>query len=151
MKREKQLIFIMQECFSSFTSVLIIEDEKQRRLAIIQSCVELRSMDGPFAVVRPDPVPGFQALANDPILKSYLISIALGRFKNANKNLVAERAVQDVREHILRIDPTARVVSSLLLSLAVASVNCWIRQGDLTAREMLSQRDQFTNREFAYI
>lgn len=65
-------------------------------------------MDGPFAVVRTDPAPGFQALANDPIPKSHRISIELGHFKNANKNPVAERAVQEVREHILRINPTAR-------------------------------------------
>lgn len=66
-------------------------------------------MDGPFAAVRTDPAPGFQALANDPIPKSHrMISIELGHFKNANKNPVAERAVEEVREHILRIDPTAR-------------------------------------------
>lgn len=64
-------------------------------------------MDGPFAVVRTDIAHGFQALANDPILKSHRISIELGRFKNTNKNPVAERAVLEVREHILRIDPTA--------------------------------------------
>lgn len=37
-----------------------------------------------ICVVRIDPAPGFQALANDPILKSHRISIELGRFKNKN-------------------------------------------------------------------
>lgn len=89
MKRGKQLIFFMRECFSSFTTALIIEDEKAEtvRLAIIQSCVELRPMYGPFAVVRTDQAPGFPTLAIDPILKSQRISFELGRFKNAPKTL----------------------------------------------------------------
>lgn len=83
MKREKHLIFIMRDCFFSYTSALIIEDEKAEtlRTAIIQSCIELRPMDVPFAVVRTDPASGFQAFANDQILKSYWISIEVGRFK----------------------------------------------------------------------
>lgn len=95
MKRETQLIFIMRECCSSYTTALIIEDEKAEtlRLAIIQFCIELRPRDGPFAVVRTDPSPGFQALANDLILKFHRISIELGRLKNG-KNPVTERAVQ---------------------------------------------------------
>lgn len=34
MKREKQLIFIMRECFSSYTNALIIEDEKAETLRL---------------------------------------------------------------------------------------------------------------------
>jgi hypothetical protein len=147
MKREKQLVFIMRECISSYTTARIIEDEKAEtlRTAIIQSCIELRPMDGPFAVIRTDPAPGFQALVNDQMLQSHRISVEIGRVKNSNKNPIAERAVQELREHILRIDPSARAVSPLVLSLAVASVNCTIRQSGLSAREMLTQRDQFTN------
>lgn len=63
------------------------------------------------------------------------------------KNPDADRAVQEVREHILRIYPTARTVSSLLLSLAVASVNSLVRRGSFSAREMITQRDQFTSRQ----
>ena len=149
MKREKQLIFIMRECASSFTTALIIEDERAEtlRTAFIQSCIELRPLDGPLTIVRTDLAPGFQALVNDKTLHSHRFSIELGRFKNANKNPVAERAVQEVLEHILKIDPTAHAVSSLVLSLAVASVNGTIRQCGLSAREILSQRDQFNNRQ----
>lgn len=46
-----------------------------------------RSKGGPFAVVRTDPAPWFQAFVNDSILKSHRISIELGRFKNANQIL----------------------------------------------------------------
>lgn len=75
----------MQACYSSYTTALIIEDEKAETLGlgIIQSCVELRQMGGPSAVVRTNPAPGFQALANDLIFKSHQILIELRRFKNA--------------------------------------------------------------------
>ena len=135
MKREKQLIFIMRECVSSYTTARIIEDERAKtlRTAVIQSCIEVRSLDGPFAVVRTDLSPGFQALVNDKTLHSHRISVQFESFKNANKNPVAERAVQEVREYILKIDPTAHAVSSLVLSLAVASVNSTIRKCGLSA------------------
>lgn len=104
----------------------------------------------PLAVVRTYQAPGFQTLANYPIQKFHPISIEIGRIKNANKNPVAERAVQEVREHILRVDLTARAISPVLLSLAaVAYVNKSIRQGGLSAREILTPRDQFTNRQLS--
>lgn len=56
------------------------------------------------------------------IYKSHRISMELGGFKNANKTPVTERAVQEVRKHVLRIDPTASAVSPLLLLLAVNSI-----------------------------
>lgn len=145
----KTAYIIMQVCLFLYTTGLIIEDEiaEALRLAIIQTCIGLRPMVGPFVVVRTDPAPWFQAFVTDQILESHRISIELGRFKNANKNPVAEHAVQEVWEHILKTEPTARPVSSLLLSLTVASVNSSIRQGGLSAKEMLTQRDQFTNRQ----
>ena len=50
---------------------------------------------GPTAVVRVDPAPGFKALRDDEILLRHGIAIEIGREKNANKNPVAERAVQE--------------------------------------------------------
>lgn len=64
MKREKQLIFIIRECFSFYTTALIIENEKAEtlRLEIVQSCIELRPMNGSFAVVRSDSALDFKRL-----------------------------------------------------------------------------------------
>jgi hypothetical protein len=79
------------------------------------------------------------------MLQVHCISVEIGRVRYINKNPTAERTIQEIREHLLRIDPSARAVSPVVLSLAVASVNCIIRQGGLSAREILAQRDQFTN------
>jgi hypothetical protein len=54
-----------------------------------------------------------------------------------------ERAVQEVNEHILRLDLCAQAISPLMLARAIASVNSVLR----SSREMLTQRDQFTNHQ----
>ena len=38
-------------------------------------------MDGPSAVIRTDPAPGFKTLVDDPLLKKHRIKIELGRAK----------------------------------------------------------------------
>ena len=147
MRREKQLILVVRECVTSYTAACVIEDERADTLrsSLVQLCIAMRPLDGPHAIIRTDPAPGFQALVNDDLLASSRLCIEIGRVKNVNKNPVAERAVQELREHILRLDPTARAITPVSLALAVASVNSTIRQSGLSAREMLMQRDQFTN------
>ena len=47
--------------------------------------------------------------------------------QECEKNPVTEDAVQELREHILRLDPTATAITPVSLVLAVASVNSTIR------------------------
>jgi hypothetical protein len=62
-----------------------------------------------------------------------------------NKNPVAERAVQELIEHV-RLDLTARVVTPVLLVLAVAlNPNHTIWQSGVSVHEVFLQRDQFTD------
>ena len=93
----------------------------------------MRPLDGPRAIIRTDPAPGFQALVNDDLLASSRLCIEIGRVKNVNKNPVVERAVQELCEHILRIDSTARAITPMSLACVVASVNSTIRQSGLSA------------------
>lgn len=75
-------------------------------------------MDGPPAVIRTHPAPGFKALVNDPLLKKQRITIELGQAKNPNKNPVAERAVQELETELLRQEPLGGAVSPLTLAVA---------------------------------
>ena len=61
MKRSRQLIFVLRETVSSYTSSLFLENERHQTLrdALIRLCLEMRPMDGPPAVIRTDPAPGF--------------------------------------------------------------------------------------------
>lgn len=148
-RRERQCIIVIRECVTSFTMSSLIEDERRDTLrdALLRLCVGLCPLDGPSAVVRTDPAPGFAALAGDESLARYRLSIEVGSAKNVNKNPVAERAVQELQGEILRIEPNCRAVTPLLLSLATARLNSRVRSRGLSAREMLFQRDQFSHRQ----
>ena len=86
---------------------MLIENEKHESLrdALIRLCVELIPLDGPPAVNRTDPAPGCQALVADKLLAKQGIVLVLGRVKNTNKNPVAEKAVRELEEELLRHDP----------------------------------------------
>lgn len=146
-KRERQLIFVVRECVTSFTATMLVTDERAQTLrdGILQLCAELHPLDGPFAVIRTDPAPGFVALCNDELLNRHRISIEVGRVKNKNKNPVAEKAIRELESEILRQDPGCSVVTPVLLSLSTARMNSRIRNRGLSAREMWTQRDQFSN------
>ena len=146
LKRERHLILIVRECITSYTIGQIIISEKHDALreALIQACIEMRPLDGPIAIIRTDPAPGFQALQNDERLRAHRICVEVGRIKNPNKNPVAEKAVQEVEQELLRQDPSGGPVSKTSLAVAIARLNSRIRKKGLSARETLLQRDQFT-------
>ena len=66
-KRSRQLILVLRECVISFTATALLEDERHHTLrdAIIRLCIQMCPLDGPPAVVRTDPAPGFKALTED--------------------------------------------------------------------------------------
>ena len=148
-KRSKQLILVLRECVTSFTATTLLEDERHHTLrdAIIRLCIQMRPLDGPPAVVRTDPAPGFKALTEDQQLKHHRITLDLGHPKNRNKNPVAERAVQEFENELLRHDPLGGPVSLLTLAVATANFNARIRSRGLSSREMWTQRDQFSNHQ----
>jgi len=147
MKRNKQLIFVLRETVTSYTSSCIVDNERHDslRAALIRMCIELRPLDGPVAVVHTDPASGFLALRNDELLREFRIAIETGCAKNVNKNPVAERAVQELEEELLKQQPDGGPVSMLILAVATARLNSRIRSRGLSAREMWLQRDQFSN------
>jgi len=148
-KRERQNILVVRECVTSFTRTCIIENEQASSLreGLILSCLGLVPLDGPHAVIRVDNAPAFISLENDKLLSSYRLSLDLGRTKNINKNPVAERAVQEVEEELLKLDPMGKSVSNLTLAQATNNLNSKIRSRGLSSREMLLQRDQFSNKQ----
>ena len=78
----------------------------------------MHPLDGPLAVIGTDPASGFKALTDDLLLKHHIITIEIGNAKNRNKNLVAKRAVQQVENELLRLDPLGGPVSPVTLSVA---------------------------------
>ena len=66
-KRHRQLILVLRECATSFTASCLVPDEKHDTLrdALTQLIVGVHPLDGPRAVIRVDPSPGFQSMANN--------------------------------------------------------------------------------------
>ena len=120
--------------------ILTINDETRDtlRYTLLMLCVALRPLDGPPAVVRTDPATGFQELSNDEVLKQHRIAVEIGRVKNVNKNPVAERAIQELEDEILRMDPLCKTVTPISLSLAVSALNSKIRSRGLSSKEMMT-------------
>ena len=147
MKQNRQLVFVLREAVTSYTVTRLIDNETQDALrsALVCTCLELRPVDGATATVRVDPAPGFVALRSDPVLSQNHISIELGCAKNPNKNPVAERAIQELEEELLRSPIKDKNITLMKLAMATARLNARIRSRGLSSREMLMQRDQFTH------
>jgi len=84
-------------------------------------------------------------LDNDPVLHDHRIVLEIGRVKNQNRNPVAERAVQVLELELLRQDPHGGPVSPVVLSVTTATLNSQNRSRGLSAREMWTQHNQFSN------
>nr|XP_022310274.1 uncharacterized protein LOC111115730 isoform X2 [Crassostrea virginica] len=149
LKRERQLILVLREYVTSYTRTLLIENERHETLreGLLILCSELLPLDGPFAVIRTDPAPGFAALIKDKLLAKHRISIEVGHVKNINKNPVAERAIQELEAEILRHDPMCRTVTPLSLCLITSRLNTRIRSRGVSAKEMWTHRDQFSHEQ----
>lgn len=152
-KRARQLILVLRECVTSYTTTVLLDDERHNTLreALIRLCIQIRPLDGPPAVIRTDPAPGFKALVNDKLLHRHRLTLEIGRVKNPNKNPVAEKAVQELETELLRQDPLGGTVSNLTLSIATATLNSRIRSRGLSSREMWTQRDQFSNSQIPLV
>ena len=147
MRRNRQLILVVRESVTSYTASSLLSGETRDDLrdGLIRLCLPLVSLDGPSAVIRTDSAPGFRALTNDELLIRSRITIELGRIKNINKNPVGERAIQELEGEIVKQSPGGGMITQNTLAFATARLNTRIRGSGLSSREMLYQRDQYSN------
>ncbi|XP_068703830.1 uncharacterized protein [Montipora foliosa] len=148
-KRHRQLILVLRECATSFTASCLVPDEKHDTLrdALTQLIVGVHPLDGPRAVIRVDPSPGSQSMANNDSLNHLNVTIEVGRVKNKNKNPVAEKAVRELEDELIKQEPGGRPVSAVGLALATARLNSRLRLPGLSSRELWTQRNQFTHEQ----
>ena len=147
LKRERQLIAVLRETVTSFSTTTFIgsESHTDHRESLLVLSAEMKGLS---SNIRIDPAPGLASLQNDKILKEHGITLDAGREKNPNKNPVAERAVQELEEELLKIQPDKGPVSRVTLALATAAMNSRVRREGLSSRELWTQRDQFTGNQF---
>ena len=149
LRRSRQLIFVTRESVSSFTSACFIQSEDSSNLEEGMTCsaLPLHNIHGPPSTLRVDPSPGFQTLLKSQPLKHLGITIEQGRFKNINKNPVAEKAIQELEDELLRLDSPGGPITPSQLSIAIARLNARIRLHGLSASEIFTRRNQFTGEQ----
>ena len=149
LRRCKQVILVLRETTTSYTSASIIPDEKSATLRdnLARLCVGLRSLSGPPVTVRVDPAPGFVSLKDDGILQQLGISIEIGRIKNINKNPVAEKAIAELEGELIRQVPNGGPATELGLAITVSRLNARLRREGISAHELWTQRNQFTHEQ----
>ena len=148
-KRYRQLILVLRECTTSFTASCLVHDEKHDTLrdALTQLIVGLHPLDGPRAIIRVDPYPGFQSMASNDSLNHLNVTIDVGRVKNKNKNPVAKKVVRELEEELIRQDTGGRSVGAVGLALATARLKSRLRLPGLSSRELWTQGNQFTHEQ----
>ena len=148
-KRHRQSILVLRECTTSFTASCLIQDERHDTLrdALTRLIIGLHPLDGPRAIVRVDPAPGFASMSNNDSLKHLNVTIEVGRVKNKNKNPVAEKAVRELEDELIRQEPGGRPVSDVGLAIATARLKFRLRFSGLSSRELWTQRNQFTHEQ----
>ena len=143
-KSDRQLIFIAREKLSNFTVSKLIPNEcaDSIREAIILSTAELIPPEG--LEMQVDNASGMQSLVGDSNLGRFNISIQLARKKNKDGNPVAEKAVQEFKNEKLKFRPSGGVINDIERALITASLNRRVRNSKLSAREIITTRDQNT-------
>lgn len=146
LRESGQCILVLRESISSFTDATIIHDEKAVTLGdgIVTLTSRLRSPLGHHAIIRTDPASGLRSLLNDDRLKSHNMSVELGDEKNINKNPIAEKAIEELRAELVRLQPLGGKITPLMLSHAVSNMNSRIRHNKLSAYEIWTRREMST-------
>ena len=148
MRRCQQFIIVLRESVTSYTITMLIESEKHDdfRDAILMMCSEVRLLNG-LVSIRVDSAPGLLSLQKDPLLSKNGITLDIGNVKNKNKNPVAERAVQELGNELVRVHPDGGPITNVMLAMATANMNTRIRCDGLSSREIWTQRDQITGEQ----
>ena len=148
--RARQKIYVLRDCFSTFTVTKIIQNEQKESLrdAIIETTAELMSPSG--CTIRIDGGSALVSLTADAHLKRRNIVLEQGRTKNRNKNPVAEKAIQELEKELKRAHPEGGPVNQCNLAIVTATLNSRIHNRGLSAREIISQRDSMTGEQLNF-
>ena len=149
LRQAGQCILVLRENVSAYTKTCLVPNEQGPTLrdAIICLTKEFVPLEGPPVVVRIDGSSGLTSLTTDELLRLHRIFLEIGHIKNKNKNPVAEKAVQELEHELIRLDPSGGTITGLTLCIATAHLNKRIRGCGVSAWEIWTQRDMFTNEQ----
>ena len=135
---------ILREVLTSHTATVKISDEKEDSLrdGLLALLAHYKTMMK--IQIRIDNQSGMVALVNNKVLQKLNIEVVPGDSKNVNKNPVAERAVREIEDEILKIQSPDREITSSILAQATMAVNNKIRYTGYTANELFTNTNSLT-------
>ena len=147
-----QCILVLRENVSAYTKACLVPNEQGPTLrdAIICLTKEFVPLEDPPVVASIDGDSGLTSLTTDELLRFHLIFLEIGHIKHKNKNPVAEKAVQELEHELIRLDPLGGTITGLTLCIATAHLNKRIRGHAVSAWEIWTQRDIFTNEQIPF-
>ena len=86
-------------------------------------------------------------LVNNQDLTFHRLVVEVGRIKNRNKNPVADKAIQELEDEILKFSPNGGPISAITLCTVTSNLNSRLRSNGLSSRELLYQRDQYNDQQ----
>ena len=128
-RRHRQSILVLREYTTSFAASCLIPDERHDTLrdTLTRLIIGLHPLDGPRAIVRVDPAPGFASMSSNDSLKHLKVTIEVGRVRNKSKNPLAGKAVRELEEELICQEPGGRPVSEVDLTIATVRLNSRLR------------------------
>ncbi len=152
MRRCKQHVLILRDTLSSYTATSLLSDERHQTLrnAIISAVSLLRPSPQASVTVRVDNAPSLQALHNDLQLVQLNIQLEYGRVHNINKNPVAEKAINELHNEIVRQQPEGGPISAETLANITSQLNARLRVCGLSSWEIYHRRDQFSGAQINF-
>jgi len=147
LKIDKKLVMVSVENFSGFVITAFVASESAADLetGIFSTILPFKS--GNSTHIRVDQAPGFAKLhksSKQSNLQSVGIQISLGEQKNKNAVAIVDQKIKELEEE-LRKD--TRVLDTLKLQKATIRVNEKIRKENLSSKEILFRRNQYTLEE----
>ena len=138
-----QKILVLRDHLTSYTSTMFIPNQTKDTLRDSLLILASRTRRSTSKVTcRVDAHSSFKGLADDGSLEKMGIFLEIGHPKNPNHNSVAETAIKELRQELVRINPHGGPASDRTLALATERLNSRVRHLGLSARELWTSRDQ---------
>ena len=139
-----QQILVIRDNLTSYTDTVIIKNQTKPVLKEALLVSTSRFKLGDTTYIRVDGQSSLSSLSRDRSLESAGLFLLIGRPKNVNKNATVDKAIRELREQLIKIQPEGGPYSPTILAQATYFLNSIIRFTGRSARELWLSRDQQT-------
>ena len=143
-------ILVFRENLTSYTESMFVPNEQKASLREALVIISSKLRSNQQIIVRVDAQSSLKALKDDRTLAEEGIKLDIGSAKNKNINSVAEKAIREFREEMVKLTPHGGKISGSVLAKATRNLNSRIRHTGCSARELWVKRDQDTGQSLQF-